>query len=183
MEGFRDAAKGVVDVLRSPRLSLTALFAALAFLALPSRWSVWLGVAGMASEFRPVFGVVLILSAANLATFGADAGRRKWIAKRNERLIREIRESRMRKLTTDEKRLLIRFDGDRGVVHSDTTDGIANALIHKEILYRTSNVFEPHRMPLGLQPWARQYLDDHPEVLAGVERPKARSEKRSDSRW
>ena len=73
-------------------------------------------------------------------------------------------------MTPDEKAYLVPF-----VLQQENTqyflieDGIAGGLIAKGVLYRSSNVGSlVSGWAHNIQPWAREYLTEHAELLEGA---------------
>lgn len=106
----------------------------------------------------------------------AHLGSLCWRRAREEigrRRIRRIREKHLRELTPEERGYQLPYIHDRTSTQTfDIDDGVAGGLQGKEILYRSSNMFDVHRgVPYNLQPWARTYLTQHPELLADATLP------------
>lgn len=75
----------------------------------------------------------------------------------------------MYQLSEPEKEIL------RGYVHNSTTtlyfpmsDGVVGGLEAQRILYRSSNIGHLDEWAYNIQPWAWEYLNDHPELLDKV---------------
>jgi hypothetical protein len=71
-------------------------------------------------------------------------------------------------LTDDEKEFLRPFIyAKQNTVHSEISDGVANGLQAKKIVYRSSNMSVPGSIhfPYNLQPYARKILTKRPELL------------------
>lgn len=89
-------------------------------------------------------------------------------------------------LTPEEKGYLAHYvlDGNT-TLHASMDDGIAGGLMARRIIFRTSSVFSlVEGAPLNLQPWVRDYLTAHPEILADAEgRPIPPREKLLGRMW
>ena len=70
-------------------------------------------------------------------------------------------------LTRDEKAVLQKFiGGGETTRYAVLSDGIVAGLAARNILVRTSNLSGRHQtFPFNLQPWAREHLTKHPELL------------------
>jgi hypothetical protein len=82
----------------------------------------------------------------------------------------EQRKKSLHELTADEKAYLIPY-----VLENQNTqyflleDGIAGGLQAKTIIYRASNLGSlVGGWAFNIQPWARDYLKEHPELLQGA---------------
>jgi hypothetical protein len=87
---------------------------------------------------------------------------------RKRKFSKEIRQQ-LEALTYEEKLFLRPYilGGDNSVLAS-YSDGIANGLVAKRILYRASSVSVPGTMmafPFNLQNYARKELTKHPDLL------------------
>lgn len=72
----------------------------------------------------------------------------------------------LHELTPDEKGYLLPYIRDvANTRYFKFIDGIAGGLWAKRILFRSSDLAVPNSAPDNLEPWARQYLQDHPELL------------------
>lgn len=74
-------------------------------------------------------------------------------------------------LTPDERgRLLPYIRDQRASVRFPIEDGVVGGLVGKGILFRASNVGHAiSGFAFNVQPWAREELERHPELLSGAE--------------
>ncbi|MEL7113733.1 MAG: super-infection exclusion protein B [Pseudomonadota bacterium] len=94
--------------------------------------------------------------------------------------IDENRMLALKSLTPDEKGYLAPFIfDDQTIVNVGFEDGIMQTLIAKDIAYRASTLGSKlEGFEHGLQPWARELLQIHPELLDGARgRPRTPREK------
>jgi hypothetical protein len=119
---------------------------------------------------RPYIGIVTILAAALLVTHGAAHLVDRFKANRTKKKEQEDRERSeleiLRSLTPEEKRALqpyILEKKNSALFH--VSDGIAGGLVAKKILFMASNVGPWSYFPHNLQPWAREQLTKHSELL------------------
>jgi len=163
-----DIAKNLVDWIKlSPRYLLPiCIFAGFVVFAPPQVLSIF-GLIDMVSRYRPWFGLAFLLSAALLASSAVFAFYEFMKKKRLEEAVRKHRRLRLHQLTEDEKELL------RGYIHNQTrtqylsmSDGRVGQLQTEKIIFRASNLGDYlDGFAYNIQPWAWEYLNDHPEVL------------------
>lgn len=86
---------------------------------------------------------------------------------------RLVREQRLRELTPDEKAYLATYVLEHAnTCYFEPKDGIAGGLSAKNMIYRSSGVFNMMQgVPHNIQPWAKDYLSAQPELLAGASPP------------
>lgn len=129
-----------------------------------------LGLLELRNQHRAYVGGAFVLSSALLAAQGlaavAQMARRRY---RRHRLEVHSREA-LHALTPDEKAYLLPFViGGQNTLYFRAQDGVAGGLIAKKILYQSSTIGS---MLTGfahnLQPWAREYLEKHPQLLEGA---------------
>jgi hypothetical protein len=119
---------------------------------------------------RPYIGIVTILVAALLVTHGAahlvDRNTEKRAKRREqEEWERNVAET-LSSLTPAEKRALQPYIlKNQNSYAFDIADGVSGGLVAKQIIYRSSNVGFFRSFAHNLQPWAREYLTQHPELL------------------
>ncbi len=78
-------------------------------------------------------------------------------------------QSKLHELTSLEKGYLSEFMSGENTLHLEMEDGVIGGLSAKEIVYRSSDVFDPiEGIPYNLQPWARKYLEQNPILLEGA---------------
>ena len=157
----------ILAEMRRPRVPIAILFACLFYLLVPESLlnAVGPGVASWAAASRPwifatalVFGALLLYDVVH-AIVGAISTQRK--------------RGQIRTLGSQEREQLALWM-KRGIVSGslDMMDGIGESLVRREILSFTGR--QGPRMGIYiLQPWARDYLTKHPEVLTN-DQPAAR---------
>ena len=153
---------------QSPKILFAILIGGLLFLVAPA------SVLGSMSldDFwlRPYIGIVTILSGALLVTHGATfligwlktkRSKRKEEEKWQETLVKTFAS-----LTPAEKDVLRPYIlANENSCLFNISDGVAGGLAAKQILYRASNLGYMGNFPYNLQTWAREYLEQHPELL------------------
>ena len=137
-----------------------------------------LGILEPATTYRAYIGGTLIVtgglliaqaSGAVLALLKRGFGKRMKRIRRAEAL--EAEKEALQGLTGDERTYLAPFVlGGENTVYFHVQDGVAGGLEAKEIIYRASTVGDMiNGFAFNLQPWARQYLEEHPEILKGLD--------------
>lgn len=88
----------------------------------------------------------------------------------NAKLREEERKRSLHELTPDEKAYLIPYVVDeQNTQYFLIEDGVAGGLQAKGIIYRSSNVGSMlEGWAFNIQPWARTYLKEHPDLLSGA---------------
>jgi hypothetical protein len=168
---------------RVPAVLLLMLVAAAAFiLFIPERLAVTLALDAFRNTYRVYLGpgltLVGFLLLARLIAFAATKLQQRGTLSRLRKSIAT--------LTNEEKGYLAEFiETGRTAIYVPLDDGIIGALVARQIVYRSSNVFDVlEGVPYNLQPWAREYLTNNPQVLEGAEgRPLSPREKRRPSLW
>jgi hypothetical protein len=136
-----------------------------------------LGISELRNQYRLQLGVAFLLASSLLAAQGLGALGRFLVslagARRKRQQAREAidrRRKTLQLLTPDEKAYLAPF-----ILRGENTqyfqieDGVAAGLVAKEILYRPSSVGDIlNGFAHNVQPWAREYPGEHPELLAGA---------------
>lgn len=163
-----DKVLNALDWLRKvPTGFLLALSFVLALLLfLPAEIAETLAVSDFRDSYRKYLGPAFLLVVSFFITkallFFNDFRRRK--ASKSRRLLQ------LHGLTAEEKGYLSQFIlQGRNTIHVAMGDGVAGGLEAKGIIYRSSNVFNIlEGPPFNLQPWARDYLSQHPDLLHGA---------------
>ena len=119
---------------------------------------------------RPYIGIVTILAASLLLTHSGAyfVGRVKenWKKKKEQEYREKSELEILRSLTPEEKQALqpyILEKKNSALFH--VADGIAGGLVAKKILFMASNVGPWSYFSHNLQPWAREQLTKHSELL------------------
>jgi len=167
----------VVNAIRNagPQLYTAALVASSLVLFLPDSVIAQIGLTGARETYRLPLGLVFVASASLVAvhTLFSIPGllTSPW---RNWRYRSHVREH-LSRLTAQEKQFLRPYIANgEATRHASVTDGIANGLQAKGIVYRAANITLPGQpgllLPYNLQPIARKILErkcwllDHPSV-------------------
>jgi hypothetical protein len=141
-------------------------------------------------EFREAYRVFLgpaflLLSIWAVARLLSSVWRLGSAPLQRRRNLRKMQEQ-LHALTPEEKGYLAHYviDGNT-TLYASMDDGIAGGLMARRIIFRTSNIASlVDGAPFNLQPWVRDYLTSHPEILADAEgRPIPPREKLFGSRW
>ncbi|MHB8269257.1 super-infection exclusion protein B [Bradyrhizobium sp.] len=163
-------ASVVLAILKSGlRIYVAVLVAASAALFLPTGLLEALGLSEFRNAHRMEFGLAFLASGSLLATHLLFAmGNLILRPIRQRKFKRDVRET-LATLTYDEKMFLQPYihGGENSNVAS-YSDGVANGLVAKKILYRASNASIPGTImgfPFNMQPHARKELMKHPELL------------------
>jgi hypothetical protein len=153
---------------QSPKILFAIFIAGVLFLVAPA------SVLGRMSlnDFwlRPYIGIVTILAAALLVTHGAahlvDRIKEKRAKRREQEEWEKNVAETLSLLTPAEKRTLQPYIlKNQNSYAFDIADGVSGGLVAKKILYRSSNVGYFRSFAHNLQPWAREHLMEHPELL------------------
>lgn len=172
----------------TPVLAFATMLATSFLMFAPTEWLSRLSLSDIATDARQTIGLAFLASSALFIAQTASAsirvGRNAWLAwrakqadgrKRDEEReskenIRSAREKVLHSLTPDEKACLSPFIlEERTSVRFQIEDGISAGLVRRGVLYRATNIGDLLTgFDLNLQPWAREYLHDHPDLLAGA---------------
>jgi Super-infection exclusion protein B len=167
MEQFFTAL-GTYAKQATPALFAIALASGIALFS-PEQWIKAMGIAEFRDEYRSLLGGAFLFSGCTVATRLVFASgsflRQRFVWWRNEKRLQEG----LRNLTPDEKAYLLPFIKDQVASRKfREEDGIKGSLVHKTILVRASQMGSLlEGFDFALQPWAREYLEKHPELLDG----------------
>lgn len=149
----------------SVRSALIALFASSAFLFLPE----YIPALKRAEDWAP--GVYVVVFVFSLSVLLANAVASSWSfgKKRFDWFFtqRKLKAS-LRELSSDEKAFLRKFFSpkEKAAVTANYSDGLVSQLENKVIIFRPSNMSRSlTNFDYNLQPWAREELRKHPELL------------------
>lgn len=149
-----------------PSIYGAALISTLLLLFLPEEVIGQLGLTEFRHTNRTYAGLVLVVSASLLAvslvSVALPSIRVQWETRKlNKTALQALRE-----LTEDEKDFLRPFMQGENTRYARVSDGVAQGLVAKTLVYRASNLSVPGGgFPFNLQPYARRLLNDHPELL------------------
>jgi hypothetical protein len=133
----------------------------------PPQFVTGLGLASFIQVYRMYLGVAFLFFAvatvprlvANIVSWPLHAIQ--------ERRAGKQRIARLSDLSPQEKALVCHFlVNDTRSVTLSYTDGLTQGLVHAGIIYRASNLSQGGtRFAYNIQPWAWDYLREHPEIL------------------
>jgi len=172
--GFQAMTEGFLRLLtavgrRAPAPMLGLAIACTLVLFLPGDTAGKLGIADFRTEYKGFLGWGFIFSWS--CVLGALIWRGKDYVgdKIAERRMQKARERSLHELTAEEKGYLAEFLGGRNTIYCVPSDGVAGGLVAKGVIYSPTHVYAVLQgVPFNIQPWARQYLEKHPEVLNGA---------------
>lgn len=174
---------GLTDYFRKiPASFLVAIVCVLGLiLFLPNDIAVTLAVDGFREEYRVFLGPAFLL------TFSFCVARifmflMKW--HRQKKNLKHKQDS-LHQLTPEEKGYLIHYiENEQNTIYVGIDDGIMAGLRVKGITYLAANMGDAlNGFAFNLQPWARDYLSQNPQLLNGyVGRPMTPREK-LHARW
>ncbi|MFO0806983.1 MAG: super-infection exclusion protein B [Gemmataceae bacterium] len=135
-------------------------------LFLPNTVADIVGIADFRHDYRGWIGVCWLLA----VTLTVAKGLLWTKSVIGDRLARRSRELLLHELTPDEKGYLVPYiSGEVSSLDLDVADGVAGGLAGKGIIRAASSIGSLiHGVPYNLQPWARRYLKEHPELLEGA---------------
>lgn len=139
-------------------------------LFLPAGWIDVLGLLELRSEHRAWFGGAFVLGASALTIKFLIAAYTAASRKVSEWRVAKVRLKQLGRLSPKEKGVLQRYlDQKTKTQYLHVGDGIATSLEASQIIYRAATVSHAGlEFAFNLQPWAWDYLQNHPEVLEGA---------------
>ena len=160
-----------IDWAKSPRQSSAVFLACLTFLVILQRCFHQLGLESI-QRYRGWVSIALILSSAITAVeigFGAWQKVRTHIDVSKK--IKE-RENYMLTLSGGEQFILAKYLAQNSETqYLPAEDGTVGSLLTKGMIYRASDVGRFTTFAYNIQPWARDYIQKHPEVIANPSPP------------
>jgi hypothetical protein len=155
----------VLRKLEVPIIIMIAVVLAL-MLFLPDGIADTLSEKVFRDSYRTYLGPAFLLALALLITKIALGIRASCRHRRRTRAMFE----QLHLLTAEERGYLCRFIfGGVNTIYVGIQDGVAGGLVVKGILYRASSIGSMlDGFAHNLQPWAREYLEQHPELLEGA---------------
>lgn len=162
-----DKITAIAEYFRKvPAAFLVAVLTTLGLvLFLPEHYAKVLAVDTFRGQYRvflgPVFLLVLAFGVARLCTYiGRAYADRRLLKKRRELLHR---------LTPEEKGYLVPYiQEQQNSVYVGMDDGVMAGLGKKGVIYLAANMGDLlNGFAFNLQPWAREYLQSHPQLLDG----------------
>ena len=149
-----------LEILSEVRINMGLIIFGLVILLTPPILLEYLGLTGIRQKILPWISIVLLLCLslliANLIV--TLATRMKSSASRKKAL---------HNLSQAEKEVLSKYiDEDTPTQYFTIQNGVINELVAKGILYRPSIAgYGSGRFAYNIQPWAWNYLREHPELL------------------
>ncbi len=174
---------GLADYFRKiPAAFLVAIVTVLGLiLFLPESYAKMVAVDGFRNEYRvylgPVFLLTLSFCVARVFMFIMQwHSQRKTIKRKQQSL---------HKLTPEEKGYLVLYiEGQQNSVYVGMEDGVMSGLRVKGITYLAANIGDVlNGFAFNLQPWAREYLEDNPNLLDGYVGQPMTPQQKLHSRW
>ncbi len=179
-------AARVLDFLKSPNRAHFVLWVGSgALLFLPEVWLEALQVAGVRDYVEPFAGPLFFLLSVLFVAVGVEAGWKGAKKKRAARKAKECREARLGTLTPREIEVLryFIFNETRGQQLS-WQSAVVRGLEAERILVRVTEAITAGEDPFTgevsayagyqLQPWAWDFLTEHPELLGLDPEPRSR---------
>lgn len=163
-DGWIKNLKAVTELPVSVLGSLAVVLGTVLFA--PDPYAKGLGFEAFLDQFRPFVGVafllVSVLLLSRLGTFAYDAA----VTKRAKKQELERLQERLHTLTAQEKEILRPYIEEKKRVHTFAiNNGVVNVLMMHTVLGRAANMGDPGFWPFHIQPWAWDYLTEHPELL------------------
>jgi len=155
----------------SPKyLSPIALVSGFLLFAKPS-WLARFGLVEFVAQYRPYIGVIFLLAASLLVSHWLISSY-KWLAKR--RLwSKELKSAKqhLHNLTHEEREILRAYVGrDTRTQYLPIESGVVAGLEWQHIILRSSHIGSlVDGWAYNIQPWAWDYLHEHPELLFSKE--------------
>ena len=124
------------------------------------------GINSLVSEIRPYLGIVFLLSASLLIT-NLFTSSYSWAQKKYQRALKlKAWQKNLHSLTDEEKYILQHFINNRTQTQYLPMDnGVVNGLEIKKVIFKASNIGNLDEWAYNIQPWAWEYLNNHPELL------------------
>lgn len=157
-----------IQWIKLPRATLWGLLVACALMLWgPPSFVIALGLAEFIQAYRMYLGAAFLFFAVATVPNLIYLIFVRSLESINERRDQKYRIARLSELSSQEKTLLMRYlaNGTKTVVFN-IADGVAQGLADQEIIYRPSIVSQGGPwFAYNIQPWARRYLLEHPELL------------------
>ncbi|HEX9732949.1 MAG TPA: superinfection exclusion B family protein [Thermoanaerobaculia bacterium] len=163
-----DISKALDWIKLSPRALTGVALATGVFLFLGPKHLDYFGLTSLNAQMRPWIAVAFILSSALLLAHVAfelcTIAHKRW----QRRVLRKYRQAQLHNLSPDEKAVLAAYIfGDTKTINLNPQSGVAGGLEDAKIISRSSAIgSRMSGFAYNIQPWARDYLREHPELLA-----------------
>ncbi len=160
-----------IDWIKSPSQTAIVFVASIGFLLLPHSWAHRSGIDEL-QRYRGWVAVAAFVSGAALLValttrlwdFLSDA--------RDKRHAIKERVKYLRTLSPGEKFIVAKYiNADTETQYLPVEDGNVGALLGKGIIYRASDVGRFTTFAFNVQPWVKEYLAEHGDVLNDAKPP------------
>lgn len=137
------------------------------------RWLIsGLGMSAVLSQDRLYFGLSFAVLLGMVLSDLISSTVRGPIERLEQVMWRKAKVKRLHDLTPHEKIILKKYiDHETRTQYLSIGDGVVSGLVHEEILYRSVNIGNLSGFAYNIQPWAFDYLRQHPELL-GLDTPR-----------
>lgn len=162
-----DISKALDWLKISPRALTGVALATGGYLLLQPSHRSYLGLMSLDAQIRAWVAVAFILSAALLLAhlafeLGSLIGN-KW----QGHVLQKYRHAELHDLSPEEKMVLATYiRGNTKTVILAPQSGVAGGLEAAHIIFRASTIGTASGFAYNIQPWARDYLRQHPELLS-----------------
>jgi hypothetical protein len=138
------------------------------------------GISLLVAQIRPYLGIIFLLSASLLIT-NLFISLYSWAQNKYQRTSKlKAWQKKMHSLTDEEKRILQHFiNNQTQSQYLPMGSGVVNGLEIKKVIFRASNIGDLDEWAYNIQPWAWEYLNDHPELFTLNEKEILNDENRS----
>lgn len=175
---------GLTDYFRKiPAAFLVAIATVLALiLFLPEGYAKIVAVDGFREQYRVYLGPALLLT----ISFCVARIYMFLIRDYNQKKYLKAKQESLHKLTPEEKGYLLPFiEGQLNSINVGMDDGVMAGLCAKGITYRATCIGSVlDGFPFNLQTWAREHLEQNPNILNGaVGEPMTPQQKMHSRRW
>ena len=168
--------KPLLGLLKEPVRYIIGLgIAAAIFVFAPDSIINKLGLLKLRDEGKPYLGFFLLfciaIVIANIIGFGV-------VKYNGYRFLRAVKK-RLHRLTIEEKQILRGYiEGQTRSLDLDIRSGVVKGLVGEHVIYRVSSISNPMAgltaFAHNIQPWAWDYLNDHPDLLCHDSSPLTR---------
>ena len=155
------------DALKlSTRFVLPVVLALAVFLFAPDSFIDHIGLTALRQQNQAYLGAAFVLSSCILASRGIIRGTAWARQQYRERVSLRASRARLHNLTPEEQALLRGYlERQTRSANLDIMSGVVSGLVSTDILYRSSNLGRTSTFAHNLQPWAWDYLNEHPELI------------------
>src|SRR5690625_1436663 len=158
--------RGIADALKPPLLIALVGVSGLLLFG-PSQLVRTLGLAALLEKYRPLIGIIFLVATALTAIAGFTYLRSVLQGWYQAFQAHRRRMACLQSLTPAERSVLAEYIVfNKSTTQQLISDGVAQGLVHKTILYR-STILSDEWLAFGynLQPWASKMLRAQPELL------------------